>query len=79
MGDINEPDDGGYAAVQYRLEPPSVLVYRRDDQAAADAGDPDEHWFCTDERYGRRLTWKALVITGPVAYVGEFVNRGWLP
>lgn len=69
-----EPADGGYAAVQYRA-PSSVLVYRRDDEAALKLGDSVAHWFCLDQQFDRPLTWDALALTGPIAYVGEFVNR----
>jgi hypothetical protein len=78
--DINEPADGGCVALQYRLDPSGMIVYRRDDQAAADAGKPDERWFAQAAgRFERPLTWEALTFGGPVAYVGEFINRGWLP
>lgn len=75
MNDINEPEDGGYVAVKYRSSPDGVLVYKRSDSAAADLDEPGAHWFCQSGRFGRVLTWEALTMTGPVAYVGEFVER----
>jgi hypothetical protein len=66
-----EPTDHGYVAVFYRSSPDGVLVYRRDDEKATAAGDEKAHWFCQDERFDRPLTWDALTLTGPLAYVGE--------
>lgn len=72
MTALNEPADGGYVCVQYAQNHGGTLVYRRDDEAAAGS---DEHWFCTDDSFGRVLTWEQLTLTGPIAYVGEFVDR----
>ncbi len=75
MTDIHEPRDGGYVAVRYRSAPDGVLVYKRSDSAAAELGDPTARWFCLTEKFDRVLTWDALALTGPIAYVGEFVHR----
>lgn len=72
---VGEPANRGHVAVQYRSAPDGVLVYRRDDEAAEQVRKPTEHWFCLDQRFARALTWEALAMTGPVAYVGEFVDR----
>ncbi|GAA0529320.1 hypothetical protein GCM10010172_07480 [Paractinoplanes ferrugineus] len=73
MSDLNEPAHGGYVATRVG-EPHPVLVYRRDDECAQAAGDPEAHWFCTDKRYSRAMTWTALSMS-PIAYVGQFVDR----
>lgn len=74
MSDPSEPEDGGYVAVIYRTDSNSeeALLCHRDDQAADGS---DERWVILDDRFGRVLTWDALVLTGPVAYVGSFVDR----
>ncbi len=72
---LDEPMDGGYVAVRYRSCPDGVLVYKRLDSAAQDLGEPTARWFCQSGQFGRVLTWEALAMTGPVAYVGEFVDR----
>lgn len=75
MSDLTEPGDGSYVAVQRSYDPPQMLVYRRDDSQAGSRNTSDERWFCKDERSGRVMTWGALTMTGPVALVGEFVDR----
>ncbi len=78
MSGLDEPTDGGYVAVKYRSAPDGVLVYKRIDSAAQGLGEPGARWFCQSERFGRVLTWEALAMTGPLAYVGEFVDRSVL-
>jgi hypothetical protein len=75
MGDLNEPEDGGYVAVGPRGEVSTVRVYCRRDRTADLNGLGEARWFSRTDRNEPARTWAYIVDLGPLAYVGQFVDR----
>lgn len=75
MAHTDEPADGGYVAVKVDDEDYDYRIYRRRDDIAAFAGLAEARWLCRSDSSVPALTWVGVTDLGPVAYVGEFVNR----
>jgi hypothetical protein len=73
MTDINEPADGGYVAVG--LPDGTVEVYHRRDDLAERYEVGDARWGCSANGLRPARSWAELTTLGPIANVGEFVDR----
>jgi len=73
MSELGEPEDGGYVAVQ--VDAPFVDLFRRDDAFAAKLTKRvSAHWIGCHGDIDTK-TWAELIEMGPIAYVGQFVDR----
>lgn len=68
-----EPEDGGYVAV--RIDADTFEIWRRRDDWAEHNSLGGAHWFCRSDHHQEALMWVGVTDRGPIAYVGEFVNR----